>query len=351
MGTQPLPQKTPYFPIPFAVRACRAADLFQRPGRRGPTGGAAKQARRKPGGGVRKIGGASSGARLDTSFLAPDITSSPNVLTIACESGTDGKWMQNENSQIGLGLKMLGVRFEGCREGQFRNWNYRIEDRAGRVWYCGFTTNPRQRVGQHHRGTNGLIHKRMRKIGRDQFTVVFHDGDNTATTWAAQLREQEYIRRHGTSVTDNPDNPIASNISKQVIPSLKDQPRGRQEEIKRKIGTAHRGKKLSPQHIETIRRAMTGRSPSRESRAKMSAAKKGTTKTVRQRLNMSIKSSWNKPVRFGNIDFRSQAEAARYWNVPTTTLSRWIREGYDRIPPRTNGPGRPRRASGPRAIA
>ena len=95
---------------------------------------------------------------------------------------------------------------------------------------------------------------------------------------------------------------------------------------------------ISAAHIEAIRRANTGRVVSAETRARMSAAAKNRPPvSKRTRIRMSLNSPARKPVKFGGVEFHSQAEAARHFGVAETTMGKWIREGLTEIPKRRIG--------------
>ena len=106
---------------------------------------------------------------------------------------------------------------------------------------------------------------------------------------------------------------------------------------------ARRKRTLTPEHIEAIRSANTGKVVSAETRARMSeAAKRRPPPSTSTRQRMSKNNAARNPVTFGGRDFHSQAAAARYWRVSPTTMSLWIRQGLTAIPKRKRGaPGRP----------
>ena len=179
-------------------------------------------------------------------------------------------------------VKRLEMAWENCREGEFRNWNYRIEDREGLVYYCGSTIDPMTRSYAHANlpspasGRASMIQRYIASVGHENFIMIFHDGDNEARSTACHNREIHYMRAvYKTSSRDFPFNPFAFNVSRSVSTAYNDLPDDVKEEACRKRSAALTGRKRPAHVVKKISESHKGKKVSEETRAKMSALAKG----------------------------------------------------------------------------
>ena len=217
------------------------------------------------------------------------------------------------------------VAWSKAIEGKYRNWNYRIEDRRGNVYYCGITVSPRKRNRMHSNcSEKSEIQLHMKEKGLKNFVHVFHDGDNLKRGKPAADREIMYMNMYRTLRRDFPDNPYAFNISSAYSFRFNDHSEERQEEIRRncrngqlgkvvpeevrrKIGQSHKGHLVSeetrrkiadaqigvpkPKHTDEAKRKMSefqkGRPKSEEHKRKISMANKGRKHTEESKRKMS----------------------------------------------------------------
>lgn len=151
---------------------------------------------------------------------------------------------------------------------------YHITHRESGKTYVGQTRQVfKYRMSQHRhealvRNSSLLIHKAIRKYGWDAFEAdvleVVEGGDELDSA------ERFWIKLYGSLAPNGYNLESGGNGNKTLNAATK-----------KKIGDAHRGKKLSEAHIERLREAnrgnfhTKGRRLSEEHRAKMSARMKG----------------------------------------------------------------------------
>ena len=164
---------------------------------------------------------------------------------------------------------------------------YKITCLTNGKGYVGWTKNtPTRRFNTHvyqatHNKTKYLLHKAIRKYGRDQFIIeVLYSSTNLIVL---KNLESHYIKEQNTfyqtgcgyNMTEGGDGTLGYRFS---------------EDAKRRIGLAHKGKPKSPEQREKMSRARLGWKPSDETRAKMSVAKKKkrSPHTLERRIKIGL---------------------------------------------------------------
>ena len=149
---------------------------------------------------------------------------------------------------------------------------YKITCLTNGKGYVGWTKNtPKRRFNTHvyqamHNRTEYLLHKAIRKYGRDQFSIeVLYSSNDLKLVKdleARYIKEQNtfYQTGHGYNMTEGGDGTLGYKFS---------------EEAKRRIGLVHKGKPKSSEQRKKMSIARLGWHPSDETKSKMSAAKKG----------------------------------------------------------------------------
>jgi group I intron endonuclease len=155
---------------------------------------------------------------------------------------------------------------------------YCIQHRVSGKAYIGQTVQRLStRLSQHRseafvRGSNGLLHKAIRKYGWDAFEVsVLEEASDRPDL---DMAERAWIYIYGSIQPAGYNLESGGNSYKQIADSTR-----------KAIGDRHRGKKLSPNHVDAIKRANLGnkhtfgKKASAEARARMSASRTGKKQT------------------------------------------------------------------------
>ena len=101
------------------------------------------------------------------------------------------------------------------------------------------------------------------------------------------------------------------------------------EESKRKMSSAHMGKKLSAEHVENIRKVVTGRKFTDEHKQKIGQANKGKKRS--NDFKEKNKEKKCKPLIYENCQFKSRIELADFLGIDKRTVFTWIRNGKIKI--------------------
>lgn len=184
--------------------------------------------------------------------------------------------------------------------------------------YIGSTSDVYQRVHNHRSQLKKGIHycKRFQEL-YDESDVLGWTYYLTDTREEAYQREQEMIDHNkGKATLLN----VAMDAKKSALGVVR-------SAVTRALLSAHRkGKKLSPEHVEKVRRANTGRKASPEERAKNSASKKGIPKSPEQADRLrEMNEAKKKRVLIDGIIYDSQNAAARALDLPACTVAQRIK--------------------------
>jgi len=165
---------------------------------------------------------------------------------------------------------------------------YKLLDEDGETFYIGKTINTRNRLNGHLRlaregkrlPVSAKIRKLLRQGYRPQIEIVEEVDDDVIDE-----RERYHIssaREEGINLcnlTEGGDGGITPEIAKKVVETRRRNGTNRHsEETRRKIGAAHKGKRLSQSHWESLSRAWN-RTPEQWSEIglKISRATKGVS--------------------------------------------------------------------------
>ena len=171
--------------------------------------------------------------------------------------------------------------------------NYMIRDHMqlkdglclNRAYFCG-DEKVFSRVGTHH---SEETKQKMRVAKKG-----FHNSEDARKKMSAAHKGQTHSEETKQKIS----------IAKKGIP--------RPEETKQKISRAQKGT------------AHKGQSPSEETRKKMSRARKGFHNSEETRKKISI--AHKRKISIKNTVFDSLTEAAKYYNVVPSTISRWVKK-------------------------
>jgi len=195
---------------------------------------------------------------------------------------------------------------------------YKIESILTEKFYIGSATYfcPRRAQHSHHlkKGThnNPKLQHHVNKYGYDDLLFSFIEKDLTDEELIP--REQHYIdvlnpwfNIHKIAQSPKGLKRTPEQIQNMVNGRLAKSgyPKGRfvSEETRKKLGDAHRGKKLSPEHIQLIKKRNTGVVPSAETREKIRLASTGRLHSDESRKKMSEAAIGNK--NWMHIDYKS----------------------------------------------
>jgi hypothetical protein len=143
-----------------------------------------------------------------------------------------------------------------------------------------------------------IIHKLFR-MGLDyEVDIVL----SNLTEEEAFGKEKAFIQSYGrinnktgvlSNLTDGGDGPAGMIVSRETLAKLSESHKGQcrkhSEETKRKISVGHKGKKLSKEQIELIRKNSTGRFCSEETRAKLRAKRFNHTDEAKRKISAAHK--------------------------------------------------------------